>query len=107
MDKVNTKEIPEIKSLRWLANMFPKVENPQDDSDKLSTCIHIYCTSAADRLEAMAAELAKVRHEKDSIISVLKVRSCDTCKYTECDWCEEPCETCRKDPSFPMWEWRG
>ena len=65
MAKVDTKEIPEVKSLRWLANMFPKFEKPQDDSDKLSTCIHIYCTAAADRLEAMAAELEKIKQERE------------------------------------------
>lgn len=59
------------------------------------------------KLEETMAELARVRQEKDSIISVLKVRSCETCKHTECDWCEEPCETCRKVPNFPMWEWGG
>lgn len=63
--------------------------------------------SLLQKLEETKAELVKVRTEKDSIISVLKVRSCDTCKHTECDWSEEPCDTCRKVPNFPMWEWGG
>lgn len=32
-------EIPEVKSLRWLANMFPYVKNPQDESDRMCNAI--------------------------------------------------------------------
>lgn len=51
------KEIPEVKSLRWLANMFPYTENPEDDSDRMSNAIHIYCTAGADKIEEYASLL--------------------------------------------------
>lgn len=41
----------EEKSLRWLANMFPLVENPEDESDKISNAIHRYCTAGADLID--------------------------------------------------------
>ena len=28
-------EVPEAKSLRWLAFVFPKIENPADDCDRM------------------------------------------------------------------------
>lgn len=48
------KEIPEVKSLRWLANMFPYTEKPKDETDKISNAIHIYCTAGADKIEELA-----------------------------------------------------
>ena len=44
MSKITQQE----KSLRWLANMFPEVEEPKDESDKISNAIHRYCTAGAD-----------------------------------------------------------
>ena len=80
MEKVNTKEIPEVKSLRWLANMFPKVEKPQDDSDKLSTCIHLYCTAGANlledyrkKIEFLTAEYHRMRANRDSMVDIREV----------------------------------
>ena len=49
MNDKNT-ELPEVKSLRWLANMFPYIENPQDDTDRLTDAIHVYCTAGADKI---------------------------------------------------------
>lgn len=50
-------EIPEAKSLRWLANIFPFVDKPQDETDKMSNAIHVYCTAGADKIEELAATL--------------------------------------------------
>lgn len=50
------KELPEVKSLRWLANMFPFTESPQDETDKMSNAIHVYCTNGAIKIE----ELGKI-----------------------------------------------
>lgn len=47
------REIPEAKSLRWLANQFPFEENPKDDTDKLCNCINIYCTDGANKIEEL------------------------------------------------------
>ena len=48
-------EIQEVKSLRWLANMFPFVKDPKDETDKISNAINIYCTSGADKIEELLA----------------------------------------------------
>lgn len=60
----------EAKSLRWLANMWPLIEEPQDDADRMSTTIHLYCTAAADRIEQMAETIAfsrEIQAERDSL----------------------------------------
>ena len=59
MDYMNSKkiELSEVKSLRWLANMFPYTENPKDDTDKISNAIHVYCTAGADKIEELQSLL--------------------------------------------------
>lgn len=62
------KEVPEAKSLRWLANMFPLTMPPLDSTDKMSNAIHVYCKSAADKLEALQEEneiLIELCRDKD------------------------------------------
>lgn len=55
-------EVPhEAKSLRWLSNMFPLVENPKDNEDRMCNCIHIYCEAGAKRIEAMQEEINRLR----------------------------------------------
>ncbi len=53
-------EISEVKSLRWLANMFPWVDNPHDDTDRMSNAIHLYCTAGADKIEQLTALLEQI-----------------------------------------------
>lgn len=48
-------EVPEAKSLRWLANMFPWTENPQDETDRMTNAIHAYAAAGADKIDALAA----------------------------------------------------
>ena len=50
------KEIPEVKSLRWLANMFPWTDNPKDEADRISNAIHLYCTAGANKIEELFEE---------------------------------------------------
>lgn len=47
-----------IKSLKWLIFNFPEIENPKDDADKISNCIHLYCQNAVDELNRQKAEIA-------------------------------------------------
>lgn len=47
-------DIPEAKSLRWLANMFPYTEGAMDDVDKMSNCIHLYATNGANKIDELA-----------------------------------------------------
>lgn len=54
MTENNTKkETGEVKSLRWLANMFPFTKDPKDETDKISNAINIYCTAGADKIEEL------------------------------------------------------
>ena len=41
----------EEKSLRWLVNMFPFVNEPKDETDKISNAINTYCTAGADLID--------------------------------------------------------
>ena len=58
------KEIPEVKSLRWLANMFPLTDNPQDETDKMSNAIHLYCTAGANKIEELSEINSKLLKDK-------------------------------------------
>lgn len=51
----HSKEVsaPEVKSLRWLANMFPYTENPEDETDKITNAIHVYTTAGANKIEML------------------------------------------------------
>lgn len=64
MSNKEKKEIPEVKSLRWLANQFPWTDNPQDNVDKMSNAIHTYATAGADKIEALAKELEELKAGK-------------------------------------------
>ena len=55
MNKMTQEEI----SLRWLANMFPEVTKPEDESDKLSNVIHRYCTAGADLIDKFTNKNSK------------------------------------------------
>lgn len=50
-------DIPEAKSLRWLAIQFPYTENPKDDCDRFSNVIHIYASRGADCIDRLKAAL--------------------------------------------------
>lgn len=58
-------EIKEAKSLRWLAIQFPLVENPKDDIEKLQSCINLYCTAAAEKIEQLTEENERLRAENE------------------------------------------
>lgn len=122
MAQVDKKEIPEVKSLRWLANMFPKVEKPQDDSDKISTCIHLYCTAGANLLEDYRKKIDRLADYEDTGLTPEEIVAmkadlaaalefikdqfdCVQCKHDEKNCDEEPCASCKG--SCDKWEWRG
>lgn len=48
----------EAKSLRWLADMFPYIENPKDDAEKMNNAIHIYATNGADKIEQLEENIS-------------------------------------------------
>lgn len=45
------------KSLSWLSNQFPYTENPEDDTDKLSNCIHVYSGNGSEAIKRMCSVL--------------------------------------------------
>lgn len=62
----------EVKSLRWLANQFPLINQPKDDADRFSNCIHLYCSAAADALTALTEENAKLRAELERMKAIMR-----------------------------------
>lgn len=48
----------EVKSLRWLANMFPYIEKPKDDTEKMNNAIHVYATKGADKIEQLEEDIS-------------------------------------------------
>ena len=50
-------ELKEVAGLRWLANMFPYIDKPQDETDKMSNAIHIYCTAGADKIVELLKQI--------------------------------------------------
>lgn len=58
---------------------------------------------------AEAAELAKVKAERDELLRTIRVYGgCDFCKYETVDCDESPCHECRGwGGKLDKWEWRG
>lgn len=54
-------EVKEAKSLRWLAYQFPFTENPKDEVDKMTNCIHVYCSAGADKIDELIKALEDVK----------------------------------------------
>lgn len=50
-----------MKSLRWLANMFPFTKHPKDEADKICNCINVYATAGADYIEELEKEVKRLK----------------------------------------------
>ena len=57
----------EVKSLRFLANMFPYTEHAETQEDKICNCINVYCTRGADKIE----ELLKIIEEQSQLLETM------------------------------------
>lgn len=55
------KESQETKSLRWLANMFPFTENPEDEGDKMCNAIHVYAKAGADKINELQETIDELK----------------------------------------------
>lgn len=64
-------DIPEVKSLRWLANMFPLVIQAKDETDKMCSAIHLYCTAGADKIEAQAKRIEELEIELQAAFNTI------------------------------------
>lgn len=60
-------EVPEVKSLRWLAFQFPFTKEPKDETDKMCNAIHIYATAGADKIESQAKTIELMRQELEGL----------------------------------------
>ena len=59
------------------------------------------------KLEETTAELASIKHERNTMAAVLKkLYGCGACTHYGTLWNNDPCFTCRRTPNNPMWEWR-
>ena len=54
-------DIPEVKSLLWLAEQFPAVEKPQNDIGRMQNCIHRYCMNAVNLINRQKAEIESLK----------------------------------------------
>ena len=64
-------EIPEVKSLRWLANVFPLAIPARDEHDKLCNAIHLYSTAGADKIEAQAKRIEELEIELQAAFNTI------------------------------------
>ena len=97
------------KDAKWYAG-WVRLANAQSADEKLTNL------ETADFIESLAAELEKVKRERDAAVRDIR-HDCDTCKHKEAclsnDFCEEcghaesdntPCCSCH---NLCNWEWRG
>lgn len=52
-------EVPEAKSLRWIANNFPWIDDPKDDIERMNNAIHLYTSRGADLIDKLSSELKR------------------------------------------------
>lgn len=57
------KDIPEVDQLKWLANQFGWISNPQDNADKICNAIHYYSITGAERIEKLYRENQKLKEK--------------------------------------------
>lgn len=104
--------VPQVaNSLRWLAVEWPLKEDPRMPDNWNEDFLRSICTEAAGRIEQMAETIAYAREIQptyDSMASTLKkLYGCGGCAHCNCDFDQEPCNSCRKDGNFPKWVWKG
>lgn len=107
--------IPTKKIIEWLresakGNDWPDKARKREIADRLEQLTMERDALKIDKLNltAMVEQLEKVRAERDAMAAALKARGgCDTCKHCNVEWDHEPCDSCRNDPSYPKWEWKG
>lgn len=52
------------KSLRWLANNFPYIDKPEDNTDRITNAIHVYATAGAEEIESLKKRIEELEAEK-------------------------------------------
>lgn len=65
------KEIPEVKSLRWLAYHFPPIIPAKDDGDRICNCVHAYAEAGARKIEEYEKKRTEAVQLMESVIDTL------------------------------------
>ena len=66
------------KSLKWLMFNFPMQDHPEDDSDRMCNCIHLYCEQAVfiiDQLTEENKRLAEIveKFEQNPVVRQVEI----------------------------------
>lgn len=81
------KENDIAKSLRWLSNMFPFVEHPEDEADRMSNAIHIYSKAGAEKIQELEQKLERQWTDQEDGITVCCGYDMGTEKINFCPMC--------------------
>lgn len=92
--------VPEAKSLRWLAIQFPYTKDPKDDTDRFSNVIHAYVSAGADCIDRLQAEVDSLRAEVQTVNDRQMV--CPVDPDCRCWNCTDDCSVCW---AGPMCDW--
>lgn len=58
------------KSLQRLSNMFPFMEHPEDEADRMSNAIHIYSKAGAEKIRELEEKLERQWTDQEDGITV-------------------------------------
>ena len=59
-------------------------------------------------MASLVEQLMEIKKERDAMAAALKNRGCcDTCRHCDIERDQHPCDSCRQDPNYPSWEWKG
>ena len=87
-----------------------------------NACMCDLMQKAADTIEALQAELLDEMHRHDRLqdfeveegqelsearAELKQQLGCGGCEHCNIEYDQEPCNSCRQDPKFPAWKWRG
>lgn len=101
----------EIKKwLEYCHSSKPCIDCKYDQRD-FPHCVRSLLADAINGYEKLVSRLAQVERERDAAVHDLPIGiDCDTCKYSERAYEEQPCSGCKeyRGPWYPLhWEWRG
>lgn len=62
-NNISRRNMQEVDNLKWLANQFGWIDNPQDNADKICNAIHYYSITAAERIEQLYHENQRLKEK--------------------------------------------
>lgn len=85
------------------------------NDEKFGEVLLFHCSEnykdALEYIQKLESRLAQVERERDAAVHDLPIGiDCNTCKYSERAYEEQPCSGCKeyRGPWYPVhWEWRG